>query len=232
MKKEVAIVDKILPAELLEILGPPPILSTEEERVYYGMMARLAKDIAPNDILTWLLIKDLVDHRIEIDRCRRLKVSAVREAFEERIIQSKAQRKHALDVEIKALREAADAARAKELNPKPYDGAKVDARLAEIEAQFEREASTKRQEYEKAVNTLEGLKPNEKDVMQTFNRWIVGHDNIDDIQERVEKKFFVTLREIERHVLGFAKALREELKIIEAEVLEGGETELLGAESS
>jgi hypothetical protein len=76
MKKTLPSVNTI-PPEILEILGPPPILSSENERVYYATLAYFANLIGPTDIITWFITKDLVDSRVEIARHKRFKASLI-----------------------------------------------------------------------------------------------------------------------------------------------------------
>jgi hypothetical protein len=220
MKKKALTLAKSIPAEILNILGPPPILSTEDENLYYETLARFARDIAPTDTITWLLIKDLVDYRIEIARCRRFKAAVIKQAYQARISAAIKNHRLALDTELKALRAALDADHLKELRTPPYDTKRIDAHKAQIEARFEKETAAKKEQCEKTIKACEELLPGEKDMVTTFDDWIANHNRIDQILETAEQKFFATLREIERHIFGFAKALREELKIIEGEVLE------------
>ena len=227
MKKQALTIEKTIPIEILEIFGPPPILSTEDKQLYYATMARFAKDIAPTDTITWLLIKDLVDYRIEIARCRRFKAAIIKQAYHDRIDAAIRERKSKLDVELKALRATVDAEHLKELRTEPYDEKRINAHKAEIEAKFKKDAAAKRDECETTVKAWERLVPQEKDLVATFASWIGNHDRFEKILEIAERKFFATLREIERHIFGFAKSLREELKIIEGEVLEKSDEKLL-----
>ena len=50
-----------IPADIQEMLGPPPLLSTEDEKLYFAFVAKLAQPIPSPDIITWMLIKDLAD---------------------------------------------------------------------------------------------------------------------------------------------------------------------------
>ena len=72
-----------IPADIQEMLGPPPLLSTEDEKLYFAFVAKLAQPIPSPDIITWMLIKDLADHRFEIARYRRLKSRLIQRAAEQ-----------------------------------------------------------------------------------------------------------------------------------------------------
>src|SRR5438445_10136247 len=68
---------KSVPAEVLEIFGDAPILSTEDSARYHAMIAAFAEHVDPGDFITWCYIKDLTDYRTEIWRYRRMKAETV-----------------------------------------------------------------------------------------------------------------------------------------------------------
>src|SRR3954468_8598909 len=74
-----------VPPDIKEILGPPPILSSEDAAIYDAMLSWFAHDIAPADVIAWMLVKDLVDLRIELARYRRLKTGIMQNAYEKHI---------------------------------------------------------------------------------------------------------------------------------------------------
>src|SRR5262245_8809605 len=78
-----ALIDSI-PSDVLKLLGPPPLLSTEDANLYYAMLASIAQSIRPGDCITWLLIKDLADHRVEVARYRRFKTGFIQAAVNKR----------------------------------------------------------------------------------------------------------------------------------------------------
>jgi hypothetical protein len=64
-------------SELKELLGPPPVLSSEDPKGYDEMMARLMECLWPNDFLEKLLIKQIVDSSWEIVRYTRHKTLGI-----------------------------------------------------------------------------------------------------------------------------------------------------------
>jgi hypothetical protein len=58
-------------AEILELFGPPPVLSSEDIRSYQEIMARLLEEFAPRDFMGRLLIKELTDSNWEVMRYSR-----------------------------------------------------------------------------------------------------------------------------------------------------------------
>jgi len=70
-------------AELRELLGPPPVLSTENAKAYDEIATRLMECLAPADFLEQLLIKQLADCTWEIMRYTRHKTLAIERKFQQ-----------------------------------------------------------------------------------------------------------------------------------------------------
>jgi hypothetical protein len=64
-------------SELKELLGPPPVLSSEDRKVYDEIMARLMECLDPKDFLEQLLIKQFVDSNWEVTRYTRHKTLGI-----------------------------------------------------------------------------------------------------------------------------------------------------------
>jgi len=64
-------------ARIEELLGPPPVLSSEHANSYKELLARLTDCLAPKDFVEQLLIKQLADSTWEIKRYRRHEVLAI-----------------------------------------------------------------------------------------------------------------------------------------------------------
>jgi hypothetical protein len=68
-------------AELRELFGPPPVLSTENAKGYDEIVARLMECLVPQDFLEQLLIKQYADYTWEKMRYARHKPWAVERKF-------------------------------------------------------------------------------------------------------------------------------------------------------
>ena len=68
-------------AELKELFGPPPILSTEDAKAYYAMMARILDSLGASDFIEQMLAKDLTDATWEMKRCARHKALAIERKY-------------------------------------------------------------------------------------------------------------------------------------------------------
>jgi hypothetical protein len=78
-------------AELRELFGPPPVLSTENAKAYDEILARLMQCFEPRDFMERLLIKQLVDCTWEMMRYTRHKTMSIERKFRQRLeLQSKA----------------------------------------------------------------------------------------------------------------------------------------------
>jgi hypothetical protein len=72
-------------AELLQLFGPPPVLSSEDIRSYREIMARLLESFAPRDFMEQSVIKELTDSTWDVMRSSRHKTLLMERRFRERL---------------------------------------------------------------------------------------------------------------------------------------------------
>lgn len=84
-------------ARIEELLGPPPVLSSEHANSYKELLARLTDCLAPKDFVEQLLIKQLADSIWEVNRYRRHEVLAI-ERKTEKLREMDARRAKAITV--------------------------------------------------------------------------------------------------------------------------------------
>jgi hypothetical protein len=65
------------PEDVVVLLGPPPLLSTEDPQVYHDLLSRVVRVAAPRHMIDWILVRDFVDLTWEIQRIRRYKVMVI-----------------------------------------------------------------------------------------------------------------------------------------------------------
>jgi hypothetical protein len=70
-----------VPAKIRKLLGEPPLLAIEDPNHYYTLLAELAGEVKPKDIVEWLWVKDITDLSWEILRYRRIKVAHLNRLF-------------------------------------------------------------------------------------------------------------------------------------------------------
>jgi hypothetical protein len=184
------------------------------------MMAAFARAIQPHDLITWMLIKDLADHRLEIARYRMIKMGMVKAPRRKQIHDSlRYWRNYAADradtLRKQAEREKEQLEKSKK-SPEEIDQlkAEIDTKLASNIAAAEAEGRAQVQAWQSADTT-------EADCVDLFDRWIGNVERVDVLLRAAEQRFSATLEEIDRHLRGLGRLLREELdKIIEGELVE------------
>jgi hypothetical protein len=62
---------RVVPAEIADIFGHPPVLSTENRQAYDALTTQLALEWKPRDTIEWMFVRDLADISWEILRHRR-----------------------------------------------------------------------------------------------------------------------------------------------------------------
>src|SRR5215475_1118275 len=78
----------------LKKLFTPPVLSSEDLKTYYAIMARLLECFKPRDFVEQMLVKDLTDSIWEIDRYSRHKTMVIEREHERHLeIQAKRRQK-------------------------------------------------------------------------------------------------------------------------------------------
>jgi hypothetical protein len=71
------------PDELRELLSPPPVLGSEDDRAYGEIVGRLTQALAPRDFFEQLLVRELADCTWEMARYRRQKTLTMERGFDE-----------------------------------------------------------------------------------------------------------------------------------------------------
>jgi hypothetical protein len=201
-----------IPPDILDALGAPPLLDIEEAKHYHAMIARLVDAIQPKDPITWMLIKDLADHRFDIARYRRIKAELMRHADPQAIGHQIAlpRRRLQSDVEMLARKADAEASRAG-----PCDGNET---RAAIRARLSHDIARREAETGRAIGDLQQSRSTEHDLALGFENWAPQHERFDGLLETAERRFSTTLARLERHLDGFARSLRANLeRIIEVE---------------
>src|SRR5262249_36371802 len=62
---------RVIPPEIADILGHPPVLSTENRQAYDALMTQLVLEWKPQNMIGWMFVRDITDISWEIFRHRR-----------------------------------------------------------------------------------------------------------------------------------------------------------------
>lgn len=204
-----------VPAAIRKLLGPPPLLSTENEKFYYAMLAHFAATVENPDLVTWLLLKDVADARVEITRCRNFKTlriamsrnAAKRGALKGFNRESKIEfYKSQVEAKKLAVAKSELSAEEKEAKSKEWDQALASA------------IRTMETDYAKLVKDLSGP-DTALDFVQVFRSWVEDFERLDVLLRAAEDRFKAALLELDRYQNGRSKVEAEELDIIEGKVL-------------
>ena len=82
-----ASIETLVPAEIRDMLGKPPLLATEDPNQYDALLTELAREVRPSDFIEWLWVKDIADLTWDIFRYRRIKASYVDGRFRSALVQ-------------------------------------------------------------------------------------------------------------------------------------------------
>ena len=208
-----------LTAEIVEIFGAPPLLSTEDAGAYDDMLAKLAHAVHPGDIIACLLIKDIADKRTEIARYRRLKAALVEKAMQQ-------QREAKMDwlrtqlaaerYSVSHQRDGADG----EPRAKKHGRGESDAALtSRLERMIEDRLGRSEQAYEVKLARLEEA-PTEIDFAGSLAIWIGAMEQLDALERAADRQFQAALQALDDHLDGLGPKLKANLaKVVEAEAI-------------
>jgi hypothetical protein len=188
---------ELIPEEILQIFGPPPLLSTEDPALYHKTLNLAASELQPSDFIGWLLVKNLIDQFFEIARYRRLLAAYISAAH-----------KRSVHNEVTAIPPLA--ARVRVL----ADLGEIFEELRELESRRAAEAQANGISPEAAA-----AGPTELDFAGTLPEWIREYQQLTYLLRAAEKRLSETRSEIDQHYRGLGKMLRENFdRTIEAEV--------------
>jgi hypothetical protein len=171
-----------IPADVLELLGPLPVLSKHEATAYLALLGRFARMYKPRDLVEWGYVKDLLDHWLETQWSRRVK-ACIREPVERRCRELSA-RTEAWPDRGERGQDGRNAAEAVETGRRQIDS-KTDNMGAELD------------EWEP--------KELELDMMR---RWMAKYELLEWAQRLSEEKFDATLGRMEEYRAGLGARLR------------------------
>ena len=79
MGRSVTLTSPHIPAHIVELLGPAPLLKGEDPKQYQALFSELARSVKPADVTEWLWVRDIVDLTWDTIRYRRLKAKWIDE---------------------------------------------------------------------------------------------------------------------------------------------------------
>src|SRR6476660_2119417 len=88
---------RCVPPDIEVLFGAPPLLSTEDPRLYRDMLDRFVGSVEPRNVIEWLWVKDIVDLSWEIARLRRYRVLLIERERESKNAEIDYAREHADD---------------------------------------------------------------------------------------------------------------------------------------
>jgi len=200
------IVDDI-PTDVLHLIGLPPTLPWESGELYFKMIASFAETLVPEDLISWMLIKDLADHRVEIARLRSLKAGFVKVACEDEIASKRSSSRNYADSRSSELKSLA-AGRKRDPELAKCTPEELAERTKEIEDKLALDIAAAQAAGAQAIQYWVSATPSEDQCVELFTKWVFNVERIDVLLRAAEERFVATLREIVRHQQELAGLLR------------------------
>jgi hypothetical protein len=213
-----------IPAETRDLLGEAPVLATEDPNQYEAMLVRFAQGVkTPRDIFEWFWLKDAVDARWEIQRCRLFKRGLIALAKEAKLNQTIDR----IRSECKAKLDAEKPFRLFDLPAGRLHGDRrslweVDeaAWLKESDVEEEQKRKAENEKLEAAVQKeLERLRArmDSDDGAGAFEMCIESYEQADRLEAAAQKRFNAAVEQLDRHRQGLGLRLQQ----ISDEIVDG-----------
>jgi hypothetical protein len=205
-----------MPLEVRDLLGPAPVLSTEDARRYEKILKSFAQCVQPRDFIEWMLVRDLADERWEIERLRRFKHQLVEELYKVHVAQRTEVAKARFETEVWGLCVTARGV---------LTGEKLEP---EVRAEREKQLNVdiKNLQNKTAEQILELNKaPTTADFVRVGQEWLLLYERIEKLERAAGQAFHGVLEEIDRYREGLGPRLRKACdEIIEGEFEEAPST--------
>lgn len=192
-----------IPALIRELLGPPPIVWSESETVYWGMIGSFMDTVQADDIVGWFLVKDWVDARIEVGRYRKFKNELINEPRRE-LIQRQI---HAWKKGVETDALAVDAEVEKVIDAAIEVAKQAGKTEDELEAITEKiceenchRAEAAEQAALEQVALWESTTTDERDIAVLFKQWIGNVQRIDPLLIQAEERAAIAQSELHAHL--------------------------------
>ena len=193
-----ASIGTLVPAEIRDMLGEPPLLATEDPNQYDALLTELAREVRPSDFIEWLWVKDIADLTWDIIRYRCIKASYIDGRFRSALVQQ-------LNLALERGKRAALS----------FDRDRIRDKANKLANDFIANANTK----EKRDKWLKAHGVNAESITATsFDAAVDKLEAIERMLASVEYRRNNALQEIERRRNALGRALRQTSdRIIEGE---------------
>jgi hypothetical protein len=200
-----------IPEDVMELLGRPSMLSTEDGKLYCATIAFFATSMRPDDLVLWFLIRDLADHRVEIARYRRMKTAWMERARAQWITnQINSIRGNLID-RTRRLKESAEQQKgAIAKSNKAHE--EIEKNNTDIDTKLAADIAKVQAEAQPDIQYWRNLPPSDQHFVDAKSNWIKDVQTLDLLLNTAEERFSATLYEIERHLSGLGRLFREEAR--------------------
>lgn len=209
--KAVAKYKTIIPREIRQLFGPPPLLSTEDPDLYERTFAGFAQSLRPRDALEWMIVRDLTDEYWELQRHKNFKPLLIEQAYERQVKRATEQvesdfcaKAHALRASLTRAAKPASAGAHKDTSAQQDEEHAAAKRKEKIEADIESLAHATAEKLE-----LLQRPATDADYAGNLEHWIYPYERVDQLQLAAQKRLNAVRQDLECYRDGLARQLRD-----------------------
>lgn len=211
-----------IPKEIRSLLGQPPIIGGESKATYWLMVQKFAHFISSEDFIAWLLVKDLADYRMEIQRLRRYRAILIDHSWDREKARLEARLREQIDYGRAKYAAEIERRKTEILNSGKLPD-QVIKLIADAEAQLEIERIRAEEKARDDIADWAATENKEEYKAILYQAWLPSVEALEPLLASAEGKFSDKLMELERHISGFANLIREAAYVDAATTVTVGE---------
>jgi hypothetical protein len=224
-----------IPAEILELLGPPPTITAAEHKIYTAILQSFAQLVQPRDLIEWMLVRDLADAQLEVQRYAQLAANIIRHARRDRLgaftqqvtvdlsRTSEQERKEAqaqFEHEISQLKGSPQEIEAGKVRLKDAYKKLLDTKVSDIDHQWQRR-----------VKEFEQRLASGAEDAALLARWIVPYEGMVRLKAAARMQFDKAVEAIDDYRRGLGGRLRTAAEVIDGEFEEAASSQVPAVQS-
>lgn len=224
-----------IPAEVLELFGPLPTITATEQKIYTAILQSFAQIVQPRDLIESMLVRDLADAQLEVQRYGQLAANIVRQARRERLDSFTQQVRMALSRTSEQERKEAQAQLEHEISRLKGSPQEIEARTARLKDEYKKLLDTTisdiDHQVQRRVKDLEQRLASGDEDAAILARWIEPYERMARLRSAAKMQFDRALEALDDYRSGLGERLRASMEVIDGEFEEAASDQVPAVQS-
>ena len=224
-----------IPAEILELLGPPPTITAAEHKIYTAILQSFAQLVQPRDLIEWMLVRDLADAQLEVQRYAQLEANIIRQARRDRLGAFTQQVRADLSMISEQERKETQAQLEHEISQLKGSPQEIEAGKARLKGEYQKLFDIKVSDFDhqlqRRVKELEQRLASGDEDAALLARWIEPHERMVRLKAAARMQFDRALEALDDYRSGLGESLRMTAEVIDGEFEEAASSQVPAVQS-